>query len=131
MEAAPTSVGHQGGNMKVKRMDNVGIVVKDIDAAIQFFTELGLTLEGRMPIDAEWVSLNLLDRIMLAIPLPVKGDIPAKSGSTILRGELFASHQCRPNLFFIRSPLGKALHGVRVKSDFHWPLYAKGRTTWG
>jgi len=42
--------------MKVKRMDNVGIVVKDIDAAIQFFTELGLTLEGRMPIDGEWAG---------------------------------------------------------------------------
>ena len=25
--------------MTVKRMDNVGIVVKDIDAAIEFFTE--------------------------------------------------------------------------------------------
>ena len=42
--------------MKVKRMDNVGIVVKDIDAAIGFFTELGLTLEGRMPIDGEWAG---------------------------------------------------------------------------
>ena len=37
--------------MTVKRMDNVGIVVEDIDAAIKFFTELGLTLEGRMPIE--------------------------------------------------------------------------------
>jgi catechol 2,3-dioxygenase-like lactoylglutathione lyase family enzyme len=26
--------------MTVKRMDNVGIVVEDIDAAIEFFTEL-------------------------------------------------------------------------------------------
>ncbi len=34
--------------MTVKRMDNVGIVVEDIDAAIEFFVELGLTLEGRM-----------------------------------------------------------------------------------
>lgn len=42
--------------MKVKRMDNVGIVVKDLDAAIEFFTELGLVLEGRMPIDAEWAG---------------------------------------------------------------------------
>jgi catechol 2,3-dioxygenase-like lactoylglutathione lyase family enzyme len=40
--------------VKVKRMDNVGIVVKDLDAAIQFFTELGLNLEGRMPIEGEW-----------------------------------------------------------------------------
>jgi catechol 2,3-dioxygenase-like lactoylglutathione lyase family enzyme len=56
MEAAQTSIRHQGDIMKVKRMDNVGIVVKDIDAAIQFFTELGLTLEGRMPIDGEWAG---------------------------------------------------------------------------
>ena len=40
--------------MAVKRMDNVGIVVENIDAAIEFFTELGLTLEGRMPIEGEW-----------------------------------------------------------------------------
>ena len=42
--------------MKVKRMDNVGIVVEDIDAAVEFFTELGLTLEGRMTIDDEWAG---------------------------------------------------------------------------
>jgi catechol 2,3-dioxygenase-like lactoylglutathione lyase family enzyme len=40
----------------VKRMDNVGIVVKDLDASIEFFTELGLTLEGRMPIEGEWAG---------------------------------------------------------------------------
>lgn len=40
--------------MTVKRMDNVGIVVEDLDAAIEFFTELGLTLEGRARIDGEW-----------------------------------------------------------------------------
>ncbi len=42
--------------MTVKRMDNVGIVVEDIDAAVVFFTELGLILEGRMPIDDEWAG---------------------------------------------------------------------------
>lgn len=31
--------------MTVKRIDNVGIVVEDIDAAIAFFTELGLNLD--------------------------------------------------------------------------------------
>jgi len=40
--------------MTVKRMDNVGIVVEDLDAAIEFFIELGLVLEGRMPIEGEW-----------------------------------------------------------------------------
>ncbi|QSX79726.1 VOC family protein [Agrilutibacter solisilvae] len=42
--------------MTVKRMDNVGIVVEDIGAAIEFFVELGLTLEGRMPIEGEWAG---------------------------------------------------------------------------
>jgi len=40
----------------VKRMDNVGIVVEDLDAAIEFFAELGLALEGRMPIEGEWAG---------------------------------------------------------------------------
>lgn len=42
--------------MTVLRMDNVGIVVEDIDAAVEFFTELGISLEGRMPIEGEWAG---------------------------------------------------------------------------
>jgi catechol 2,3-dioxygenase-like lactoylglutathione lyase family enzyme len=42
--------------MTVIRMDNIGIVVDDLDAAVAFFTELGLTLEGRMPIEGEWAG---------------------------------------------------------------------------
>lgn len=42
--------------MTVKRMDNVGIVVADLDAAIEFFIELGLELEGRAPIAGEWAD---------------------------------------------------------------------------
>lgn len=40
--------------MTVKRMDNVGIVVESLDAAVAFFTELGLELEGRTTIEGEW-----------------------------------------------------------------------------
>lgn len=40
--------------MALKRMDNVGIVVEDLDAVIAFFQELGLTLEGRATIDGDW-----------------------------------------------------------------------------
>ncbi len=42
--------------MSVKRLDNVGIVVEDLDTAIEFFTELGLTLEGRAPIEGDWAG---------------------------------------------------------------------------
>jgi catechol 2,3-dioxygenase-like lactoylglutathione lyase family enzyme len=37
--------------MAVKRMDNVGIVVEDLDAAVAFFTEPGMELEGKAGID--------------------------------------------------------------------------------
>ena len=40
--------------MAVKRMDNVGIVVEDLEATIAFFRELGLELEGRATIEGEW-----------------------------------------------------------------------------
>jgi catechol 2,3-dioxygenase-like lactoylglutathione lyase family enzyme len=38
----------------LRRRDNVGIVVESLDAAIAFFGELGLELEGRATIDGEW-----------------------------------------------------------------------------
>src|SRR3989440_12340782 len=37
-------------------MDNVGIVVDDLAATIEFFAELGLELEGRATIEGEWAG---------------------------------------------------------------------------
>jgi catechol 2,3-dioxygenase-like lactoylglutathione lyase family enzyme len=37
-------------------MDNVGIVVDDLAAAIAFFVELGLLLEGEAPVEGSWVD---------------------------------------------------------------------------
>lgn len=42
--------------MAVQRMDNVGIVVESLDTAIAFFTELGLSLEGRTTVEGEWAE---------------------------------------------------------------------------
>ena len=42
--------------MALKRMDNVGIVVDDLEPAIDFFRELGLELEGRATIEEEWAG---------------------------------------------------------------------------
>ena len=42
--------------MALKRMDNVGIVVESLDAAISFFAELGLKLEGRATIEGDWAE---------------------------------------------------------------------------
>ena len=42
--------------MTIQRMDNVGIVVEDLDAAIAFFTELGMELEGKAQNEGLWAD---------------------------------------------------------------------------
>jgi len=42
--------------MAIKRMDNVGIVVDDLEETIDFFEALGLELEGRATIEGEWAG---------------------------------------------------------------------------
>jgi catechol 2,3-dioxygenase-like lactoylglutathione lyase family enzyme len=43
--------------MSLQRMDNVLIVVDDLEAAKAFFVELGMELEGEMPLEGRWVDL--------------------------------------------------------------------------
>jgi catechol 2,3-dioxygenase-like lactoylglutathione lyase family enzyme len=64
--AAPSQgrCGHRGRTtprrpgMTIQRMDNVGVVVDDLDAAVAFFVELGMELEGEAPVPVEgrWVD---------------------------------------------------------------------------
>jgi catechol 2,3-dioxygenase-like lactoylglutathione lyase family enzyme len=42
--------------MALLRMDNVLVVVEDLEAAIAFFIELGMELEGRMKIEGDWAD---------------------------------------------------------------------------
>ena len=42
--------------MTIQRLDNVGVVVDDLPAAIAFFRELGLELEGQTTIEGEWAG---------------------------------------------------------------------------
>ena len=42
--------------MTIQRMDNVAIVVDDLDAAVAFFTELGMELEGKGQIEGPWAD---------------------------------------------------------------------------
>jgi catechol 2,3-dioxygenase-like lactoylglutathione lyase family enzyme len=44
------------GDMAIQRMDNVAIVVDDLDAAVRFFAELGMELEGRGAIEGVWAD---------------------------------------------------------------------------
>src|SRR3954471_8650393 len=42
--------------MTIKRLDHVSVVVDDLAAAIAFFTALGMTVEGKAPIEGPWVD---------------------------------------------------------------------------
>lgn len=42
--------------MALKRMDNMGIVVEDLEGAVEFFRELGLEFEGGAMIEGEWAG---------------------------------------------------------------------------
>jgi catechol 2,3-dioxygenase-like lactoylglutathione lyase family enzyme len=58
------------GPMTLHRMDNVSIVVDDLEAAIAFFIELGLKLEGKAPVEGRVVDrLVALDGVRVDIAM--------------------------------------------------------------
>jgi catechol 2,3-dioxygenase-like lactoylglutathione lyase family enzyme len=55
-------------DMTIKRLDHVSVVVDDLEAAIAFFTALGMTLEGEMPVEGSWVDrVNGLESVQVDI----------------------------------------------------------------
>ena len=50
--------------MTIKRLDHVSVVVDDLAAAIAFFTALGMTIEGEMPVEAP-LRLNRWRRVTI------------------------------------------------------------------
>ncbi len=56
--------------MTIQRMDHVSVVVDDLDAAIAFFVELGMELEGKAPIEGPSVDrVNGLDGVRVDIAM--------------------------------------------------------------
>lgn len=43
-------------DMTIQRMDHVGVVVDDLEAATAFFVELGMELEGEAAVEGRWVD---------------------------------------------------------------------------
>ena len=41
---------------QIRQFDHVGITVANLDAAVEFFLKLGLELEGRMPMEGEFLD---------------------------------------------------------------------------
>ena len=79
-------------------MHNVGIVVEDLDSAIEFFAELGLELEGRAPIEGAWADgvTGLCDmRVEIAMMRTPDGDNRLEL-SRFLAPPVIADHRTVP-----------------------------------
>ena len=56
--------------MTIQRMDHVSVVVDDLEAAIAFFAELGMELEGKAPIEGDSVDrVSGLDGVRVEIAM--------------------------------------------------------------
>ncbi|MBB2822853.1 UNVERIFIED_ORG: catechol 2,3-dioxygenase-like lactoylglutathione lyase family enzyme [Rhizobium esperanzae] len=84
--------------MALKRMDNVGIVVEDLAAAIDFFRELGLELEGQATIEGEWAGrvTGLGDQHVEIAMLRTPDGHSRLELSRFLRPDVVADHRNAP-----------------------------------
>lgn len=80
------------------QMHNMGIVVENLDTAIAFFSEIGLTLEGRMMVEGEWAGrvTGLVDqRVEIAMMVTPDGYSRLEI-SKFYAPELVADHRTAP-----------------------------------
>ena len=84
--------------MALKRMDNVGIVVADLEATIAFFRELGLDLEGRATIEGEWAGrvTGLGDQCVEIAMMRTPDGHGGLELSRFLRPRVVADHRSAP-----------------------------------
>lgn len=83
---------------KLMEMHNVGIVVESLDSAIEFFTEIGLTLEGRMMVEGEWAGrVTGLGDQSVEVAMMVTPDGQSRLElSQFLRPQTIADHRTNP-----------------------------------
>ena len=79
-------------------MDNVGIVVESLDTAVEFFTELGLKLEGRTMVEGEWAgSVTGLGDQSVEVAMMVTPDGNSRLElSRFIRPQVVADHRQAP-----------------------------------
>src|SRR4051794_16341793 len=133
--------------MAVRRMDHVGIVVEDLDAAIAFFTELGLEQQGRMPVDGSWVDRVVgLDGVSVEIammrtpdgksrleltkflaPAVMTGDpYPAPANTLGLRRIMFAVDDIRDVVRRLKKKGGELVGEIAQYEDVYLLCYLRG-----
>jgi catechol 2,3-dioxygenase-like lactoylglutathione lyase family enzyme len=132
--------------MTVKRMDHVGVVVDDLEAATAFFVELGLRVVGETSVEGDWVDRIIgldgarsriamletpdghsrLELTAFDAPPSPPGDPLAPSNAPGIRHLLFAVDDLDDTLARLR-PHGAELVGEVVNySDRYLMCYLRG-----
>jgi catechol 2,3-dioxygenase-like lactoylglutathione lyase family enzyme len=131
--------------MTVLRMDNVAVVVEDLDATVAFFTELGLELEGRSPIEGAVADLTVgldgvrteiammrtpdghgrLELTTYASPPPLAADPPAPN-TVGLHRVMFAVDDIEDTIARLRPHGAELLGEVARYEDLYLLCYLRG-----
>lgn len=83
---------------KLLEMNNVGIVVENLDDAISFFSEIGLTLEGRGMVEGKWAGqVTGLGDQSVEVAMMVTPDGHSRLEiSKFIRPEVISDHRTAP-----------------------------------
>ena len=133
--------------MTIQRMDHVGVVVDDLEAAIAFFVELGMELEGEAPIEGPWVDrVNGLDGVRVDIammrtpdghgrleltkfqtPAAVRAEPENAPGNTLgLRSVMFAVDDIDATVAGLRARGAELVGAVAQYQDSYRLCYVRG-----
>ena len=115
--------------MTIQRMDHVGIVVDDLAAAVAFFAELGLELEGETTVEGRSVDRVVgLDGVQSDIALVVVDDLGREVRATMPRMHSFIGSGSREAFWGFEGVGEYVVEGVGPVSglsSYFWP----GRVT--
>jgi catechol 2,3-dioxygenase-like lactoylglutathione lyase family enzyme len=132
--------------MTVKRMDHVGVVVDDLEAATAFFVELGLRVVGETSVEGDWVDRIIgldgarsriamletpdghsrLELTAFDAPASPPGDPRAPSNAPGIRHLLFAVDDLDDTLARLRSHGAELVGEVVNYSDRYLMCYLRG-----
>ena len=133
--------------MTIHRMDHVSVVVDDLEAAVAFFVELGMELEGEAPIEGPWVDrVNGLDGVRVDIammrtpdghgrleltkfhtPTAVSPEPENALGNTLgLRSIMFAVEDIDATVAGLQARGAELVGGVKQYQDSYRLCYIRG-----
>ncbi|MFJ1760880.1 VOC family protein [Amycolatopsis sp. NPDC088138] len=109
----------------IERLENVGVVVEDLDAAVAFFVGLGMVLEGTAPVEGSWVDRVVgIDGLKLDVAMVRTPD--GHGRLELMRFRAPVAVDCRPDAPVYALGLRRVLFGVTDLDGVVSDLRARG-----